>query len=139
MWFHNRVPLGPDIPGIMLLFDVLYSWHVLYIQSAAAAAAAACCSVAIPMLLQQLLLFVIVCRMEKNCCGFIESDAIQCFLSHSITIYFQCMYPVAVLLSHLRPRFAHTTSSVMTDMRGPKMGVIPPRRSPPCRYTYVIT
>ena len=47
MWFHKCVPLRPDIPGI-ILFVVLYTWHV-YVQSAAAAAAAAlyrrcCCS-----------------------------------------------------------------------------------------------
>ena len=28
MWFHNRVvPLGPDTPGIILLYVVLYTWH----------------------------------------------------------------------------------------------------------------
>ena len=30
VWFHNRVSLGPDIPGIILLCDcdVLCTWHV---------------------------------------------------------------------------------------------------------------
>ena len=35
-------PLGPDIPRIILLHDVLYTWHV-FTQSAAAGAAAALC------------------------------------------------------------------------------------------------
>ena len=42
------------------------------------------------------------------------------------------MYPlVRVVVSHLRPRFAHSTSSVTTGMRGAVAGVSPPRRSPP--------
>ena len=45
VWFHNRVPLGPDIPGIiLLLYDVSYVWHA-FIQSAAAAAAAPCVAI----------------------------------------------------------------------------------------------
>ena len=40
VWFHNRVPLRPDImPVIVLMYDVLCTLHV-FIQSAAAAAAA---------------------------------------------------------------------------------------------------
>ena len=42
------------------------------------------------------------------------------------------MYPF-VVLSHLRPRIAYATSSVVTGMREAKAGVSPPRRSPPCK------
>ena len=67
MWFHNRVPLGYDLPGIiLLLYDVLYTCHV-FIQSVPTAAAALC--VAMLVLLQQLLLFVIVCRMVSIVAG----------------------------------------------------------------------
>ena len=58
----------PDIPGvILLLYDVLCTWHVV-VQSAAAGAAALCVAVLL-LLLQQLLLFVIVCRMAKIVAG----------------------------------------------------------------------
>ena len=74
-WFgavlvHNRVPLGPDIPGIILLYDVLLrSIYLACIYT---------CRVLLPLLLlllcmsvycccctscRLLLLFVIVCRM----------------------------------------------------------------------------
>ena len=47
------------------------------------------------------------------------------------------MYTLA-LLSHLRRRFytynAYHTCSVVTGMRGAKVGVNPPRRSPSCMY-----
>ena len=53
-FIHNRVvPLGPDIPGILLLYDV----YIIYL------AYSYTYRVLLP--LQQLLLFVIVCRMAK--------------------------------------------------------------------------
>ena len=51
-------------------------------------------------------------------------------LKHDL-LFNVCMHPLAVL-SHLRPRFPWTTSSVITGMRGAKAGVSPPRRSPAC-------
>ena len=75
----------------------------------------------------------------QNCCWFIESDSIKCFLSLHLNtndLYCKFMYSLAVL-SHLRPRLAYTTSSVITGMRGAKGSVRPPRRSPPCtKYMY---
>ena len=38
------------------------------------------------------------------------------------------------ILSHLRPRFAYTTYSVIMGMGGAKAGISPPRRSPPWTY-----
>ena len=59
----------------------------------------------------------------QTCCWLIESDSIQGFLFlHSNTIYFSCIYPLTVL-SHLRPPFAYTTSSVVTGMRGAKAAI----------------
>ena len=61
VWFHNLVPLGPDIPGIALLHNVIHTWHV-FIQRVLLPLllAAATLCVDILLLLQQLLLFVIV-------------------------------------------------------------------------------
>ena len=78
VWLHNRVPLEPEIRGIILLYDVLYTWHIL-IRSAADAAAALCVAILL-LLLQQLLLFVIMCRMANNVAGslnLIRSSAIS--------------------------------------------------------------
>ena len=51
----------------------------------------------------------------KRCCWLIESDSIQFFLFMQTRLII--MYPLAVL-SHLRPRFAYTTSSVITVIAG---------------------
>ena len=80
VWFHNRVPLVPDMTAIILLYDVVYTWHVFvhtmyccgcrrcsascYAPVAAAAADAVCHRV----------------PDGRNCCWFIGSDSIQCFL-----------------------------------------------------------
>ena len=66
---------GPDIPVIILLYDVIYTWHVfihrvflplflmLWIGVVAAAAAA------------------FRLRMDgESCCWFIKSDSVQCFI-----------------------------------------------------------
>ena len=62
VWSHNRVPLGPEIPGIILLYDVLVyiPGMYLYIQSAAVGH-----------------------RVPdgKKYFWFIESDSIQCSIS----------------------------------------------------------
>ena len=56
VWFHTRVPLGPGMPGIVLLYDVLYTWTCIYsyrvllplllllCTGVVGAAAACCCS-----------------------------------------------------------------------------------------------
>ena len=64
VWFHIRVPLGPDIPCTILLYDVLYTWHVLIRRECCCR----CYCYSVPLLLQQLLLFV-VCRMAKIVAG----------------------------------------------------------------------
>ena len=79
VWFHNRVPLGPDVPGIMLLYGVLCTCYV-FVQSAAAAAAAAVCVAILLLQLQQLLLFVIVCRMVKIVSGSLNLIPSRVFL-----------------------------------------------------------
>ena len=86
VWVYNRVPLGPNIAGIiLLLYGVLYTWHIV-VQSAAAAAAALCVDIRL-FWLQLLLLFVIVCRIAK--CWLTQSDSVQWFLSlYSNTICF---------------------------------------------------
>ena len=89
VWFHNREPLGPDTPGIILLYEVLYSWHVLA-MSAAAAAASSCYSVCCYTAVVAAAAAAVRHRVldGKNCCWFIGSDSIQCFLSlQSNTIY----------------------------------------------------
>ena len=105
------VPLGPDIPGIiliLLLYDVscIPDIYYLYIQNAAAAAAAALCVAILLLLLQQLLLFVIVCRMAKNVAGLLN-----------LNLWFHPVFSFSSVLSHLRPRFAYTTSSIIMGMR----------------------
>ena len=69
--------VGPDIPGIILLYDVFYNWHVcvethrvllpllLVLWTGVVAAAAAAVRRGVPD--------------GKNCCWFIKSDVIQCF------------------------------------------------------------
>ena len=62
VWFCKQIPLGPDIPGILLLYALLYTLHVCIHPECCCRCC--CCSVPV-LLLQQLLLFVIVCRMAK--------------------------------------------------------------------------
>ena len=131
-WLHNRVALGPDIPGIILLYDVLYP--CVFVHRVLLPLLLLLCVAILLFLLYQLLLFVTACRMATIVAG--SSNLIHLlfsFSSFSNTMYFKCIYPSAVL-SHLRPRFAYTASSVITGMRGAKEGVSPLRRSPPCRY-----
>ena len=65
VWFHNRVPLGP-VPGIIQLYDVLYTWHVFIRKESCCCCC--CCRCSVPVLLQ-LLLFVIVCWKAKTVAG----------------------------------------------------------------------
>ena len=126
VWFHNRVPLGPDILGIILLCDVLYTFIYL------------ACIYTYRVLLPLLLLLctgVVAAAAAavrhrvsdgKNCCWFIESDSIQCaffLFKHDLCL----MYVPLGSMPHLRPRFAYATSSVITGMRGARAGVSPPR------------
>ena len=70
-WFHDRVAVGPDIPGITLLYSAVRDIAVRH---------------RVPD--------------GRNCCLLVESDSIQCFFFlHSNTIYSGVflMYPLAVL------------------------------------------
>ena len=114
------------MPVIILLYDVLYTWHVFIIPSAAAAAAAAAHYVAATVRHRA--------PDEKYSCWYVEPNSIQCFLSlHSNTIHFLRYVPLGSTLG-LRPRFAYTTSSVVTGMRGAKAGVSPSWRSSLSKY-----
>ena len=84
------------------------------VQSAAAAAVAAAAATAVVCRYTAVaaaaaaddaasLLFVIVCRMAKVVAGSLNMIPV-----HPNTIYFHCIYPLAVL-SHLRPRFSYRT------------------------------
>ena len=98
-------------------------------QSAAAAGAATLC---VAVLLLLLLAAVRHCVPDGKYV-FGSVNVIPVFPFSSFKHDLNLMYPFAVLLyrSHLRPRFAYTTSSVITGMRGAKAGVSPPRRSLP--------
>ena len=78
MLLHSRVRPGPDIPGIILLYDDLYTWHV-FIDTECCCRG--CCCSAPVLLLQQLLLFIVVCEWQNLLC--IESDYIQCLFPFS--------------------------------------------------------
>ena len=77
------------------------------------------------MLLQ--LLFVIMCGMAKTVAGSLNLIPVFSFSSFKHGLFLMCLLSV---LSHLRPRFAYDTSSVVTGMRGAKAGVSPPREAP---------
>ena len=96
-----------------------------------------CCCVAILLLLLQQLLLAAAVRHRvldgKNCCWFIESDSIQCFLSlHSNTIKFYVQYMYARTPWQYCRFYCPDlpTSSVITGMHGAEADVSPPRRSP---------
>ena len=73
------------------------------------------------------------------CCGSLHLIPVFSFSSLKHDLF--TMHPLAVL-SHLQRRFftynTYHTSSVITDMRGAKAAVSPPRRSPSCIYTSII-
>ena len=69
-WLHNRVALGPDIPGIILLYDVLYP--CVFVHRVLLPLLLLLCVAILLMLLQQLLLFVIVCQMAKFVTGLLN-------------------------------------------------------------------
>ena len=124
--------------------DIVYLVCIIWIQSTAASAdamygytgVACCCCCCCCCCCLLLLLFVILCGMEKNVAG--SLNLIPVFSSssseHDLFLMYDIFIPLAVL-SHLRPRFACTTSSVITGMRGAMEVVSPPRRNPlenPC-------
>ena len=113
VWFHNRVPLGADTLIICIIPGMYFC-----IRSAVAATAAI-------MLLLQLLPFVMVCRVANLFLWFTSSDFSVFFLFIQTRVIFYV--PLGSILSYLRPRFAHNTSSVILGMRGAKAGVSPPR------------
>ena len=78
--------------------------------AAAAAAAAALCVAILLLLLHQLLTAVHRVPYGKNCCWFIESDSIYCFLSLILedTIYSSCMYvPLGSVVAFTASVFLH--------------------------------
>ena len=127
IWFNERrtSTVRPDMPGIILLWDIFYNifytWHVFIHKSAAAAfvdildrcccCSSCCCSS--PHAEWQKLLLVL----------WIWFHPVFSFSSFKHDTYF-FIYPLAVLLI-LRPRVAHTTSSVLAGMRGAKVVVKP--------------
>ena len=74
VWVHNRIPLGPDIPGIIRIIYLacVYTYRVLLpllllLCTGVVASAAAAVRRRLPD--------------DKQCCWFIESDSIECLLS----------------------------------------------------------
>ena len=118
------------------MYDVLYipGMH-LFMHSECCCRCCCGCSVAILLSLPQLLLFVIVCRMAKLVASSLNLIPIGSLDSNTTYL---TRYPFrSGTVSHLRPRFAYTSSSVFTGMRGAKAGISPPQRSPPCSsYNY---
>ena len=72
-----------------------------------------------------LLLFVIVYRMAKFGAGSLNLIPVFSFSSFRRDLFLA--YPLAVL----SPRFACSTFSVITGIRGAKAAINPPRRIPP--------
>ena len=103
-------------------YDLIYLVLFICIQSAAATAATLCVAI-----LLSLPLAAVVCRVAKLVAGSLNLIPVFSFLRSKHAWF--VMYPLAVQLSHLRPRFADDTSSVLTGMRGVKA---PPQRSSPC-------
>ena len=105
---------------------------VVCCYAAVAAAAAACCL---------LLLVVIVGRMAKFVSVVHSLRVIPVYSSSSFKHDLFSMHPLAIL-SHFQRRFLYLwyVSYILgiTGMRGAKAGVSPPRRSPPCMYTYIM-
>ena len=67
----SQLSLGPDILGIILLYDVLHTWHV-FIHTDCCCRCCCCCSFVFLYCCcccGQRLLFVIVCRMAKIVAG----------------------------------------------------------------------
>ena len=78
-----------------------------------------------------LLLFVIECRIEKVVCLCIESDPIVSFSSFQQDCIFNLPLGNAVALAASIYLYYYSISSVSTGVRGAKVDVSPPRRSPP--------
>ena len=112
-----------------LLYDVRVC--ICIYLSCISAAAAPCVAILLLLPLQcycLLLLLVIVCRVTLfvPVVYLLHLIPVFSFSSFKHDLFF--MYPLAVLLSHVQPRFTYNTyhtSSVITGMRGAKAGVNP--------------
>ena len=106
--------------SISQLHTVYYIYYIYICIQSAAAGAAMCVAILLLLLQKQcccfLLLFVIVCRIAKIWCCFIEPHPSVVFLFIQTLFIFDVPLPLAVIAA----------------MRGAKAGVSPPRRSPPC-------
>ena len=80
-------------------------------------------------------LFAILCRVAKFVAGSLNLVPVFSSSSFKRDVFF--MYPLAVLCRIYGLDLP--TSSVITDMRGAKAAVSPPRRSPPCINIYMHT
>ena len=85
-----------------------------------------CCSCCCCCLL---LLFLIVWRTAKFVAGSLHLIPVFYFSRFKRYLFLMCTLAV---MSHLRPRFAYNTSSIIAGVRGTKAGVSMPRRSPRC-------
>ena len=127
VWFHNRVPLGPAIPGIILLYDVLYTWHV-FIYTERCCRCCCCCCAPVLLLLQKLL-SVIVRRTAKTVAGslnlmtsnvfflFIQTQFIfdVCTTPLGSTIEFTaliCLYNILGNCRHARSQGGHQPAAL---------------------------
>ena len=98
---------------------ICLAWHVFVHTDCCCRCCCCCCSV--PALLPQQLLLFVMCRMSKIVAGsfnLIPSRVLYFFIQARYIL----TYPLAVT-SHLRPRFAYATSSLVTGMRGAKAGI----------------
>ena len=131
-WFESRMAQSPMAAVSCVPFSLLFcssvkmyddDWGVVWaieksvrsicIKSAAAAAAAAalvCCYTAVSLQQQCwcfLLLFVIVCRMVKFGCWFIQSNLCFISLASNALIFYSTLDSTTNVVSHLRPRFVY--------------------------------
>ena len=165
VWFHDRVPPGPDTPGCsvfvvvvgvvltfthrynavrghrILLYDVFYTWHV-FIHTECCCRCCCCLllCVAIPvLLLPQLLLLLILCRMTKTVAGSSNLIPSSVFFPFIPTrLIFNVCIPLGCTVAFTASICLYITSAVITGMRGAKAGVSPPRHSPPCMYICIL-
>ena len=146
MWFHNRVPLEPDILYCTTShLACIYAYKVLLPLPL---------PLLLPLPLPLLLLFCMCCYSAvvaaapavrqrvpdgKICCWFVESDPSLYLSLHSNTEHeLIFMHPLAVLsLYGLDLPNRYTTSSALTGMRGAKAGGSPPHiYQVPCSTVY---
>ena len=135
MWFHNSEYLDLIYCNYSVRccttheYVFAYTCHVLLLLLLLCVATLLllqlqCCCLLLP--------FVIVCQMANFVAG--SFILIPVFSFSSFKRIFNLMYPLAVLCRSYGLDLP--TSLVITDMRGAKANVIPPRRSLPCKYIY---